>query len=388
MEKFWVTNKVNDKKAEILLYGYIDPYDVSASDFVKELRSLEKEYSAIDVRINSGGGSVFEGFTIYNALKNSKAIIETFIDGVAASMASIIALAGKRVHMSKNARYMTHKPTTGAYGDSDELKKNAQLLEGLENTAAAIYAEKTGLSMADCKTKFMNGKDNWFTAEEAKAAKLVDAIYDGEVSEEPAKEKDEKMVYDFYAHKFAAKFNQQQTDNMEIKMTTELLQTLGLQANADAAAIAAAIKTMAQKAAQYDQVKGQLDAANTAKAAAEQKYNDLVASTTTDKVKTILDAGVADKKMTVEMRSILEKQYAGKPDELKSLVDAMKPYESVAAQLQTGEVSADDPVVKGLMAKSGEDLWRSGELDKLKKLNLAAFKIKYKEYFEEDYAEA
>ncbi|MCH5690033.1 Clp protease ClpP [Niabella sp. W65] len=118
-----IINKANSDVAEILLYGYIGEFDLSANAFVRELRALEKDYSKINIRINSAGGSVFEGIAIYNAILSSTAEINTYIDGLAASMASIIALAGKRVYISNNATYMTHLPSTYTSGNSDNIKE-------------------------------------------------------------------------------------------------------------------------------------------------------------------------------------------------------------------------------------------------------------------------
>jgi hypothetical protein len=184
-----------------------------------------------------------------------------------------------------------------------------------------------------------------------------------------------------------ADFKIQNNNMKQIILSPEQMQKLNLKADSDAAAIDTAINDLAAKAARADDLVAQLNTANTEKQAAENKYQELAAATKNDKVTTILDQGLKDKKFTAEMKGVLEKQYAGKPDELKQLVDAMKPYESVVEKLNGGETTSDDPQVKGLLAKDGKELWRSGELDKLKRLNLSGYKVKYKEAFGEDYVE-
>lgn len=367
-------NKLNNNTAEVLLYGYIDAYDVSAGDFVKELRSLEKEYNQINVRINSGGGSVFEGFAIYNAMKQSKATIHTYIDGLAASMASIIAMAGEKVYMSKVARLMTHQPSSGSYGNSDELRKNADLLDGLEKTMCAIYAGKTGKNMDDCKEKFLNGKDNWFSAEEAKSEGLVDDLYDDEKIKAPTDTVSIEKVWGGYQHQFAARFDQSQKQDMEkINISAASKAALGITGEVkDFTALDTAIAQLKAKADTADAMK-------TAKEKAEQDLADLKASTEAAEVKNLLDSAVNDKKMTVEMRNAFEQQFKGNLEGLKGIVATMKPYESkVPKESETGRLEV-------LSAKTYGDLDTAGELPELKALSLDVFKAKFKEHFKKDY---
>ncbi|MBN8668764.1 MAG: ATP-dependent Clp protease proteolytic subunit [Chitinophagales bacterium] len=369
-------NAVSKTKAEILLYGYIDPYDVSASSFVRDLRELEKNYKQIDVRINSGGGNVFDGFAIYNALKNSSSQIETFVDGVAASMASVIALAGKKVHMSKVARIMTHQPSTGGYGTSDELRKNAELLDAMEKTVCAVYAEKTGKTTEECKTIFLNGKDNWFTAEEALKNGLIDSIYDMEEQiVEPKNVTGERQVYDHYRELFAAKYDKTPITNMsKIVMSVTMLAALNLREDADNAAIEAAFQRTLDKAKQFDTIKAQLDAKTT-------ELNSLKESANKEKVASMLQAALQEKKISVEMKGVLEKQYAGKPEELEELLGGMKAFASITSHIKTehGNMSNKE------MSAEYEKLDKEGSLPELKSKDLERFKQLYKARFGVEY---
>lgn len=197
-----VVNKSADRKsAEILLYGYIGGDEVVAADFVRELRELEKEYNLINIRINSGGGSIFDGFTMFNAIRNAKVDIDIYIDGMAASMATVIALAGRKCYMSKVARFMTHRASGFAYGNADDLRQCAELMEGLEDDIAGIYAARTGMSIEEAKAKYLTtGKDRWVSAKDALKEKLIDGIYDGDVTEpvspENATEKEMWRAYE------------------------------------------------------------------------------------------------------------------------------------------------------------------------------------------------
>ena len=178
-------NKASRSAAEILIYGYIGSEDgVLAKEFVKELRELEEEYTQINVRINSGGGNVYDGFAIFNAICNSKANVDTYIDGVAASMGSVIALAGKKCYMSRLAQFMAHRVTGYAYGNADQLRKVAEVQEQLEDAIAGVYARKTGCTEAEAKSKYiLTGADKWMNATEALKAKMIDGVYDSSIAE-------------------------------------------------------------------------------------------------------------------------------------------------------------------------------------------------------------
>jgi ATP-dependent Clp endopeptidase proteolytic subunit ClpP len=199
-QQYWIVNKLDNGIAEILLYGDIFPYEdcVNAKGVAQEIKELEKTCSKINVRINSGGGSVFEGIAIFNVIRNSKCEIDTYIDGIAASMGSVIAIAGKKVYMSKYARLMTHKPSGGAWGTALELRKAADAIDDCESIASDIYAARTGLSKAQVAEKFLNGTDVYFNAEAAKKAGLIDDIYDGEPVDVPKGVTDFKEVCALY----------------------------------------------------------------------------------------------------------------------------------------------------------------------------------------------
>jgi ATP-dependent Clp protease protease subunit len=382
MQKFWIVNKINNNTAEILLYGYIDPYDVNASDFVKELRSLEKDYSTINVRINSGGGSVFEGFAIFNAMRQSSATINTYIDGLAASMASIIALAGKKVYISKVGQIMTHQPSTGSYGTSEELRKNAELLDALEKSLSGIYASKTGLSIEDSKTKFMNGKDNWFNADQAIEAKLADEIYDAEPISLPSTAISEKERWNaFHTQRFAAIFtpSQNEKNNMEkIILTAASLTAMGLNDKAEQTAVDAKIADLVAKAAQADALQAKVTEKET-------EISNLKDAATKEKVTAILQTALTEKKITVEMKNVLATQYATNPEGLKALVDTMKPFESVITKTEITDAQKIE--VAKLMEMSGKELFTNDKLERLKELNADGYKVKYKEAFGSEPAE-
>lgn len=165
--------------AEILIYGDIGEswWDetVSAKDFVRELNALD--VAAITVRINSLGGSVPDGIAICNAMKRHPATITVEIDGIAYSIASLIAMGGDTINMASNALLMIHAPWTYAAGNSAELRELADQLDTWAAAMSTSYAARTG-DQPGALALLMDGKDHFYTAEEALAAKFIDAITD------------------------------------------------------------------------------------------------------------------------------------------------------------------------------------------------------------------
>ena len=161
----------------LLLYGEIGG-EVKSGDVMRELLDAERNYGRIDVRINSVGGEVYTGIAIFNALRQSKADIHIYIDGIAASMASVIALCGKPVEMSRYARLMIHTVRGGCWGTKKDMQECIEQLESLEGTLCSMYAEKLGESEAEIREKYFDGDDHWLTASEALSQGFVDGIYD------------------------------------------------------------------------------------------------------------------------------------------------------------------------------------------------------------------
>ena len=146
----------------------------------------------VEVEINSPGGSVFEGHRIYNSLREMSARgvpVTTTVNGLAASMGSVILLAGDTRQMTKGSRIMIHEASTMAQGDSKSLRKTADMLEGISAEIAGIYAERTG-GEKDAIRDLMHA-ETWMDAKQAKEAGFVQSIV-GEKQEEAAAQFDTK----------------------------------------------------------------------------------------------------------------------------------------------------------------------------------------------------
>ena len=166
------------KPAEVLIYGNIgDRWNedgVVASELVRDLSALQAD--TINLRINSYGGSVPDGLAIYNALRRHKATVNVFVDGVAISCASYIAMAGDTITMAKNAQMMIHGPWTIAAGNASDMREQADILDRYAKAMASAYADKSGKTYEDALALLTDGKDHWFLADEAKAEGFADEV--------------------------------------------------------------------------------------------------------------------------------------------------------------------------------------------------------------------
>lgn len=167
----------NGKKAEIMIYDVIGEsffFDGVTAKSVAESLAAIGSVEEIDVRINSPGGSVWQGMAIYNGLKNHTAKINVHIDGLAASMATIVAMAGDTISMAQNAMFMIHEPRTYAEGTAEDLLSQASLLEKLTTQAVLTYVSRTKMKEEDVREAM--SAETWYTAEEAKAAGFITNI--------------------------------------------------------------------------------------------------------------------------------------------------------------------------------------------------------------------
>jgi len=167
-----------DKHAEVYIYGNIgdrwDENGVVAGDFVKEISALDA--TRIALRINSYGGSVTDGLAIYNALQRHPAAVDVFVDGVAISCAGYIAMAGDTLTMAANAQLMIHAPWGVAIGNAAELRDMADILDRYARAMAHGYAAKSGIAVDDALALLLDGRDHWYSAEEAVDAGFADSV--------------------------------------------------------------------------------------------------------------------------------------------------------------------------------------------------------------------
>ncbi len=180
-KKFWQFRSKQDtgtEEGELLLYGDISSStwwgdEVTPKAFKQDLDDLG-DISTLNIYINSGGGDVFAGQAIYSMLKRHKATKKVYVDGLAASIASVIAMAGDIVYMPKNAMMMIHKAWTFGLGNANDFRKLADDMDKIDESILVTYEAKTGLEKE--KIMEMVNAETWMTAEEALAYGFADEI--------------------------------------------------------------------------------------------------------------------------------------------------------------------------------------------------------------------
>ncbi len=176
-------NKTGDS-AEILIYEQIGVdfwtgEGITAKQFAKDLRALGG-VKTLNIKINSPGGDVFDGETIYNELRDHPAQKNVRIMSLAASIASLIAMAGDTIEMQDNAKIMIHKAWSLRMGNADDMKKMAGILDTIDTSLVTAYVNRTGQDEA--KVRDWMAAETWMTAADAVTAGFADSII-------PAKEK-------------------------------------------------------------------------------------------------------------------------------------------------------------------------------------------------------
>lgn len=186
---FRIENSVEDPDAtDVYVYDSIGGwFGMYADEFIEALGQVTTKN--INLRLNSPGGSVFEGIAIANAIRSHPANVTVYVDSLAASIASVIALAGNRVVMMPQSQFMIHNASGACYGDATEMTKMADMLDKQSLNIAQAYAQHTGRPVSEWQQYMAD--ETWFTAEEAVAVGLADEVMPmrpnkGEDAEEPA----------------------------------------------------------------------------------------------------------------------------------------------------------------------------------------------------------
>jgi ATP-dependent Clp endopeptidase proteolytic subunit ClpP len=163
---------------DVYIYGEIG-WEVTADMFVRDLSEVAPPDAPLNVYINSPGGSIYDGTAIYNVLKRRSGGVAVFIDGIALSMGSAIAMAGDTITMPENALMMIHEPSWSAYGTSDQLRQRADVLDQMRDALVSIYAEKTGKTQDEIKA--IMAAETWMTGAQAVEAGFADVATEADV---------------------------------------------------------------------------------------------------------------------------------------------------------------------------------------------------------------
>lgn len=188
MAKKQKAKKAAAKEATVYLYDEIGMFGINAEDFVKDLDAMTAD--TIHLRINSPGGSIFGGVAIFNAIQRHKSKIIAHVDGVAASISSVIPMAADKIVMAKNSHLMIHEAFTLTVGTSDDHREAADLLDKVSDVIIEAYKDKSGWE-ADDIVGLMKAV-TWMSAKEATDAGFADEI----LNDEEAQNKSDLLLFD------------------------------------------------------------------------------------------------------------------------------------------------------------------------------------------------
>lgn len=357
-----------DGKTIIMLYGEVgEGCSVDSSRVVSELFANENQDCKIEVRINSQGGDVFSGMAIYNALRQSKGDITIYIDGVAASIAAIIALCGKPLLMSPYAKLMLHNVSGGTYGNASELRQTAEQMEKLQTNLATMVAKRLGMTAEEVEKKYFDGQDHWISASEALEMKLVDGIYEmDEVADPPTTT---EGIYNYFNNRLDFK----PQNKGEMALLDDIKKIPTFEDKADSSAILAHIVNLTNKATRADALSKTVE---TYKAELDKLHKE--------KDETLISNAVKAGKITQEQVETFKNLLKNDRENAIKLIDGMK------GRVQNRAVDfihPDQHSAGSFANKSWDEIDKENNLGTLKQQDFTLFKDLYKQKFGVDYIE-
>lgn len=181
--------EISSNEVDLYIYGDIgsnywwsEDTDNSATGFLKDFHLCEAKYDKINIRLNSLGGSVYDGIPIANAISRSSKIVVCHNDGIAMSMAAIILISGKKTVLADNSITMFHSPWCACYGNSVELRKTADEMDVFNKSLAITTSNKMGKSVEDVINEIFDGQDHFFSSSDMIEKKLADSVVSSELA--------------------------------------------------------------------------------------------------------------------------------------------------------------------------------------------------------------
>lgn len=357
-----------DGKAIIMLYGEVgEGRSVDSNRVVSELFALSDQGCKIEVRINSQGGDVFSGMAIYNALRQSKEDITIYIDGVAASIAGIIALCGKPLYMSPYAKLMLHNVSGGTYGNAKELRQMADQMEVLQSNLATMIAGRLGMEADNVAKKYFDGQDHWITANEALDMKLVDGIYTmDEVANPPTTT---EGIYNYFNNRFDFK----PQNNEEMALIDDIKTIPSFEDKTDSSAVLAHIRELENKATKVGILEKTV-----------KTYRDELEKARKEQDDALINEAVKAGKIGNEQVETFKNLLKSDRENTIKLIGGMK---GRASNRATDFINPDTPSGGSFANKTWDEIDKANNLAQLKNQNLALFKNLYKQKFGVDYNE-
>lgn len=361
------------REATMRLYGAIGE-KVDGDFFAQELASLDERCDLIHLRINSPGGEVTQGLSIVGAMLAMDTPIHVHVDGVAASMAAVIAVCGDKLYMYDYAKLMIHDPY---YAGLDELTPKQE--KQLSKTKATLQMILSRRGKDEAEVDRLMSEETWFSAKEAKAAGLCDVIVTSK----------QKALMNLAPDALRVKIdeqNQSQPNTNTMKITEKAAGMLGIKAEAPEAEISAAVEKLHTEKAALESAKAAAEKekaeAVQAKEKAEKEFNDYKAGIAAEKKAAFveqLNAGAKSGKIDAKGVASFSQMYDKDPEGAVAAFEAIPEREPVA-----GRIKSKSEKDKDLLAASWDELDKSGRLAELKTKYPDEYKAKFDAKFHPD----
>ncbi len=358
-----LVNVTNENSAEIMLYGMIGRWmDIDVNNLVKELDALKKTgCKNLTFFVNSEGGEVMQGQTLFAYLNRSDFAVTYVVDGVAASMMAMIMTNPKHtVIANKYSKFMYHRLNGQVCGNVDDVRSAADMMDKFETDLIDMFVNRTGIDKDKVKADYFNATDSWLTAQEAMDIRLVNEIRDGNpIIEEPKSLLDSREVFNHFSIQLLNINNKQKPEMKKVRSL------LNLPEDATEAAMETAVTNIISE-------KTQLTAKLSAKDNEITELKDQIKVHNETKVKALIDQAIDAKKFGEDMRETYTKMANGDFEMAEKVIGKMQGVSSPVNHLGGTSVPNAEKDM------SWDDYHKKGTLENLKAANPERFKELFK----------
>lgn len=370
-DKTKLINKVDSTTAEIYMYGVIGSgLDIDANVVVAEIENLRKKGCRnFRFYVNSEGGEVIQGSALFNYLDRTDIEVEWVVDGVAASMmAMLISNPKHKVKAAKYASFMYHRVQGSCYGNSDEVRNLASMIDTFEKSLVDMMASRMKVDAESVKKEFFtDGLDHWMNAEEAMRRGLVDEIITGKnITPSPKELVSSKDVFNFYNKQL---INYKQNQKSMITNKAEIGKLLNIaEAEVSDDTVMTAVKNVLKS---NSELQNQLKTVKAENASLKNQIGEL----NNAKVKSLIDKAIADKKFGEDERESYTRLANTDFELAEKMIGKMKGVERIVDRLDSEHESEEEK------DWTFDDYHKKGKLENLKKTNKEKYNKLYKTRF-------
>lgn len=355
LQKFLTKAKksMSDKTKEFYLYGIIGRYlDIDTNILIQTIESFRKSgVKKFVFYVNSDGGEVAQGNTLYNYLDRTDIEVEWIVDGIAASMMAVLLSNPKhKVKAAKHAKFMYHRVSGYTYGNSDETRASADMMDGFETTLIEMLAERMHIGVEDVRKKFFDGIDHWVSAKEAKELGLCDEIITrNDTIKELKTITDSRSAFNYY-NKQIINLNQSKKMDENLKKVANILDM----SNASEQEVVSQVQSISNE-------KVNLQNSLQAEKQKNEELSKKIEAMEKSKVKNLIDAAIADKRIGEDDRETYTKLAEQDYENTEKILNKMQPVGRVK-----NAIEQNGGIPKGEENWGFDEYHKSGKLENLK----------------------